>query len=135
MLRARRLRSLLPLLEQGQDFTPRILDDAVHLNVVLVIAKGVFELLADAIDAVQRERYDGDDGDTPPYVVVDNGKGKHTSEESEDLLLVDATEGYASARKGANKKSQEDSQMRDAALAMGMDIRWRRNTIDTSRAK
>jgi hypothetical protein len=81
---------LLPLRKQRQHLAARVLDDAVHLDVVLVVAEGVLELLADALDAVEREGDDGDDGDGPPDVVVYDGEGQDAGEESEDLFLVDA---------------------------------------------
>jgi hypothetical protein len=80
----------LPLVEQHHDFLSRILNDTVHLDVVLVVTKGIFELLADAFDAVESEGYDGDDGDAIPGVVVYDGEGKEEDVKSQDLLLMDA---------------------------------------------
>lgn len=82
--------SLLPLTQQRQHLAARILNDAVHLDVVLVVAKGIFQLLPDALDAVQGKSDDADDRDGPPDVAVDDGEGEDAGEEGQDLLLVDA---------------------------------------------
>lgn len=65
----------LPFFEQHHDFLSRVFDDAVHLDIVLVVPEGVFKLHANPLDAVKRKRYNSDDGDAPPSVVVDDGEG------------------------------------------------------------
>lgn len=64
----------VPFFEQHHDFLSRVFDDAVHLDVVLVVAKGIFKLHTNTLNAVECEGDDSDDGDTPPSVVVDDGE-------------------------------------------------------------
>ena len=91
----RQLRSPLtarfPLFQQHHELLSRVLDYTVHLDIVLVIAEWILELHADALDAVERKGHDGDNGDGPPPVVINDGKGEDAAEEGEDLFLVDAT--------------------------------------------
>ena len=65
----------LPFLKEDHDFLSRVLDDAVHFDVVLIVPEGIFKLHADALNAVECEGDDSDDGDAPPSVVVDDGEG------------------------------------------------------------
>jgi hypothetical protein len=66
----------LPLLKQNHHFAPRVFYDAIHLNVVLIVSKWIFQFLSYAFDAVESERYYGDSGDRPPAVTVDDGEGE-----------------------------------------------------------
>lgn len=81
---------LPPLLKDNVQLNVGILADSVHLDIVAVVAKGVFELRADALDAVEGEDDERDDGDGPPAELVDHGEGEHAAEEREDLFLVDS---------------------------------------------
>jgi hypothetical protein len=65
----------LPFFEEHHDFLSRVLDDAVHFDVILIVSEGIFKLHANALDAVECECDNSDDGDAPPSVVVDDGKG------------------------------------------------------------
>lgn len=93
LVRVVRRRSHPPPL--GQDDVQlglHVADDGVHLDVVAVVAEGVLELRADALDAVQREDDERDDGNGPPAEVVDHGEGQHAAVEREDLFLVDSAD-------------------------------------------
>ena len=83
---------LFPLLKQYRNLTPNILDDRIHLDIVTVIAERIFELGADAVDAVEGEDNEYHNGDGPPAHFVDKGEGEDAAEEGEDLFLVDAIE-------------------------------------------
>lgn len=80
----------LPLLHQHRNLAPDVLNDKIRLDIVAVIAKGVFELGGDAVNAVQSEDNEDDDGDGPPAHFVDEGEGEDTTEEGEDLFLVNS---------------------------------------------
>lgn len=79
----------LPLLQHHDDLVPDILDDKIHLDAVAMVAEWIFELAADAVDAVQREGDQHDDGDHPPAQIVHERKRQGAAEEGENLFLVD----------------------------------------------
>lgn len=58
--------SLLPAVKQHKDLLFGVLDDGIDLDVIFVVPEGVFELLANPFDTVQREAYQCYDRDSPP---------------------------------------------------------------------
>lgn len=46
---------LLPALQQHKHFLAGVLNNGVDLDIVLVVSKGVFQLLADPFDPVESE--------------------------------------------------------------------------------
>ena len=79
----------LPFVQLGEDFNPCILNNRIHLDIVPIVSKGIFQLTSDALDAIEREGHQADDQNGPPAHLVDHGEGQDTAEEGEDLLLVD----------------------------------------------
>lgn len=75
-----RLPHALPLLHQHRNFAPSILDDKIRLDIVAVVAKRVLELGGDAVNAVEGEDDEDDDGNGPPAHFVDEGEGEDAAE-------------------------------------------------------
>lgn len=44
--------ALLPALEKNEDFLTGVFNNAIDFDVILVVSKGVFELLTDPFDSV-----------------------------------------------------------------------------------
>lgn len=78
----------LPLLQQHGDFSPNVLHDEIHLDVVAIITERILKPTPDAVDAVERERDQSDGRHRPPAHVVHERKGQDAAKEREHLFLV-----------------------------------------------
>lgn len=78
-----------PLVQKHRDFTPNIFNNSIHLDIIAIKTKRIFELASNAIDPIEREHDQHHDWHSPPSHVIYKCKGQHTPEESQDLFLVD----------------------------------------------
>lgn len=67
---------MFPFLHHRKHLLPSILTDGIHLDIILIIAKWILELTADAFNAVQGESDERNDWDRPPCELVDSGEGE-----------------------------------------------------------
>ena len=80
----------LPLLNHNRNLLPDILDDTVHPDIILIEPKWILQLTRYAVDTIECECDEHDDGDGPPCHLGDEREGEDHAEEGEDLFLVDS---------------------------------------------
>lgn len=70
----------LPLFDHDRNLLADVLHDAIHLDIIPIEPERVLELAGDAVDAVEGEGHEDDDGDGPPCHLGDEREGEDHAE-------------------------------------------------------
>lgn len=79
----------VPLRQNNINLHLGVAHKRVHLDVISVVAKWVFQLRADPFYAIKGEYDQAHDWYGPPAHLIYHGKRQHTTKQGKDLLLVD----------------------------------------------